>query len=182
MKYFLDTEFIERPNEIELISVGIYCLDDDSTFYAESTNFNEDKADDWVKENVLSNLKFYNKGAMPFNSSKTKSSLTDNKTKTEVFGNNLFIKEELLKYIGEDKNPEFYAYYADYDWVVFCWLFGKMIDLPENFPMYCRDIKQMMDERDLDDTMKPEQNGTEHNALDDAIYDAELYEWVITQD
>lgn len=43
--------------------------------------------------------------------------------------------------------PEFYAYYADYDWVVFCWLFGKMIDLPKGFPMYCKDLKQMMDDK-----------------------------------
>ena len=45
------------------------------------------------------------------------------------------------------KNPEFYAYYADYDWVVFCWLFGKMMDLPKGFPMYCKDLKQMLDEK-----------------------------------
>lgn len=42
--------------------------------------------------------------------------------------------------------PEFYGYYADYDWVVFCWLFGLMIDLPNGFPKYCRDLKQMLDE------------------------------------
>lgn len=45
-----------------------------------------------------------------------------------------------------DEEVEFYAYYADYDWVVFCWLFGRMIDLPKGFPMYCRDLKQMLDE------------------------------------
>lgn len=43
-------------------------------------------------------------------------------------------------------NPKFYAYYADYDWVAFCWLFGKMMDLPKGFPMYCRDLKQIVDE------------------------------------
>lgn len=43
---------------------------------------------------------------------------------------------------------EFYAYYADYDWVVFCWLFGKMMDLPNGFPMYCKDLKQMLDEKE----------------------------------
>ncbi len=42
---------------------------------------------------------------------------------------------------------EFYAYYADYDWVVFCWLFGKRIDLPKGFPMYCSDLKQMLNEK-----------------------------------
>lgn len=41
--------------------------------------------------------------------------------------------------------PEFYGYYADYYWVVFCWLFGRMIDLPKGFPMYCIDLKQMLD-------------------------------------
>jgi hypothetical protein len=43
--------------------------------------------------------------------------------------------------------PEFYAYYADYDWVAFCWLFGKMMDLPNGFPMYCIDLKQSLDEK-----------------------------------
>lgn len=46
-----------------------------------------------------------------------------------------------------NNKPEFYGYYADYDWVVFCWLFGYMIDLPKGFPMYCKDLKQIMDER-----------------------------------
>jgi len=41
--------------------------------------------------------------------------------------------------------PEFYAYYADYDWVVFCWLFGSMMNIPKGFPMYCNDLKQDLD-------------------------------------
>lgn len=52
------------------------------------------------------------------------------------------------KRFGWSKEPnEFYAYYADYDWVAFCSLFGKMIDLPEGFPMYCKDLKQGLDEK-----------------------------------
>lgn len=43
--------------------------------------------------------------------------------------------------------PQFYGYYSAYDHVVFCWLFGKMIDLPKGFPMYCNDLKQTFDER-----------------------------------
>jgi hypothetical protein len=42
--------------------------------------------------------------------------------------------------------PEFYGYFADYDWVVFCSLYGTMMDLPKGFPKYCRDLKQMFDE------------------------------------
>ena len=54
-----------------------------------------------------------------------------------------------LDFTKQEATPEFYAYYADYDWVVFCWLFGRMIDLPEGFPMYCRDLKQMLDDKPL---------------------------------
>lgn len=42
--------------------------------------------------------------------------------------------------------PEFYAYFANYDWVLFCSLFGDMNALPKGFPFYCRDLKQMLDE------------------------------------
>ncbi len=96
-------------------------------------------------------------------------------------------------------DTEFYAYYADYDWVVFCWIFGRMIDLPKGFPMYCKDLKQMSDE--LYDRKKKEyqvNNKTgafinelknhpqyprqvnEHNALDDARWNFELYKFINT--
>jgi hypothetical protein len=48
-----------------------------------------------------------------------------------------------LKY----NEPKFYGYFADYDWVAFCWLFDKMMDLPKGFPMYCIDLKQILDEK-----------------------------------
>jgi hypothetical protein len=89
--------------------------------------------------------------------------------------------------------PEFYGYYADYDWVVFCWLFGKMIDLPKGFPMYCVDLKQEMER--LNETLgcnKDHKEGSykikehkgypkqenEHNALADAKWNKELYEFL----
>lgn len=51
-----------------------------------------------------------------------------------------------IKYQGK-RDIQFYGYYSDYDWVVFCWLFGKMIDLPKGFPMYCIDLQQTLDEK-----------------------------------
>ncbi len=51
----------------------------------------------------------------------------------------------LLAFFG--KEPEIYGYYADYDWVLLCSLFGRMIDLPKGFPMYCIDLKQIIDEK-----------------------------------
>ena len=95
---------------------------------------------------------------------------------------------------------EFYAYYGSYDWVAFCWLFGKMIDLPKGFPMYCNDLKQIMDEKantlnegwdvpisevKLEDKIKhlksfanyPKQSN-EHNALADAKWNKKLYDFL----
>lgn len=116
------------------------------------------------------------------------------------------IKERKLIHIFDNK-PVFYGYYADYDWVVFCWLFGKMIDLPTSFPMFCIDLKQMFDEK-LDnlkfstrlrlgilggfkgelplktkiDIVKkhrdyPKQEN-EHSAIDDARWNKELYNFI----
>ena len=42
--------------------------------------------------------------------------------------------------------PHFHGYFSDYDWVVFCWIFGTMNEKPDPFPFYCRDMKQTMDE------------------------------------
>lgn len=56
-------------------------------------------------------------------------------------------KESPCANVYDFKNIEFYGYYADYDWVVFCWLFGKMNNLPAGFPYYAKDLKQIMDEK-----------------------------------
>jgi hypothetical protein len=86
------------------------------------------------------------------------------------------IRKELLAFIGNDK-PEFWAYYADYDHVVLCQLFGTMMDLPEGWPMYTCDIKQLCDS--LGNIELPEQKKGEHNALEDARWNKEAYEFLI---
>jgi len=95
--------------------------------------------------------------------------------------------------------PKFYAYYADYDWVAFCWLFGKMMNLPKGFPMYCRDLKQDYDFFNANFIERKKQNAVgnihksinelkdfkdypkqenEHNALDDARWNKKLHEFL----
>jgi hypothetical protein len=73
--------------------------------------------------------------------------------------------------------PEFWAWYADYDWVALCQLYGTMMDLPKGWPMYCRDFKQTSDEQGL----KIVQDETSiHNALYDAQWLANTFmeRWV----
>ena len=173
MKYYLDTEFIEAPNFIELISIGIKC-EDGRTFYAESTCFDERKASQWVKENVISKLRFHNNPEQ-----KRFSNINLGTPHIEVFGPLSLISDSVKRFVAYGKGePEFWGYYADYDWVVFCWLFGSMVDLPKNFPMYCRDLKQLMD--DLGETTKPEQEN-EHNALADAEWNESLHKFLNMQ-
>ena len=142
MRYYIDTEFIEYPCTIDLISIGIVA-EDGRQMYAVSSQFYESKASDWVKENVISRL-----GGGP-RYSRTR------------------IKEMILNFVGNN-TPEFWGYYADYDWVVFCWLFGRMVDLPYKFTRYCKDFKQSMDEWGLTKKDLPTMSKTVHHALDDA--------------
>lgn len=106
-------------------------------------------------------------------------------------------------YFENRSNPKFYGYYSDYDWVVFGWLFGRMIDLPKGFPMYCIDLQQTLDELQESENVSYEHelncNGVtvnslkiiknlsnypkqtnEHNALADARWNYELYKFLNT--
>lgn len=95
-------------------------------------------------------------------------------------GSGMSAIEMATKYeiLDKSKEPEFYGYYSGYDWVAFCWIFGKMIQLPKGFPMYCKDLKQMMDEKGLTKEWKkincPDPDG-QHNALVDAKWNLKLF-------
>jgi len=126
---------------------------------------------------------------------------TNKQIKTEISQFTLDPNEELYnEWLGtsdeyfeillneEGTKAEFYAYYADYDWVVFCWLFGNMMNLPKSFPMYCNDLKQLLDEEyRLVGNYKlglkahpnfPKQKN-EHNALSDARWNKSLHDFLI---
>ncbi len=158
MKYFIDTEFQENGKTIELISIGIVC-EDGRKFYAESSDYDLSKANEWLKENVVPKLWYIGK--------KTDSvSLVGDIE--GGFLSNAEIAEKLTKFV-KGPDVEFWGYYSDYDWVVTCWLFGLMINLPENWPMYCNDLKQHMVQNKIERKILPE-NDNDHNALDDAIW------------
>lgn len=234
MRYFLDTEFIEGFHKplfgksrhfIDLISIGI--VDDHGNeFYSISSEYDYEKADVWVKENVI--MPLYRETVHgdqrnlhePNNFHKffgrtNKEIMCDiilwmynNEYQHWLDSTAEFIERGIKFGWGGDVNHEFYAYYADYDWVLFCSLFGRMIDLPHGFPMYCRDLKQMLDERlakkhieDYTDIPLPAYAGkqlktleeklayikaqpdypkqdNEHSALDDAKWNKKLFKFI----
>lgn len=87
----------------------------------------------------------------------------------------IFNNKDALWALELDQEPEIWGYYADYDWVVLCQLFGTMMDLPKGFPMYCRDLKQECDR--LGNPRLPEQE-VEHNALADAYWNKKAWEFL----
>jgi hypothetical protein len=169
MKYFYDIEFIEDGKTIDLISIGIVA-DDGREYYAISTQFNPKKASDWVVENVIKKLPI----RYPL--------VTDTdeiKLQSLAWRNRNRIREDILNFCNKTKygTPEFWAYYADYDHVALCQLFGKMIDLPKGWPMYTNDVKQFCDSKG--NPRLPEQDpSSEHSALADAKWTKEAYEFL----
>jgi len=150
MRTFFDCEFIEDGRTIELLSIGAI-RDDGLTYYAEIAETDRTRADDWVKENVLPHL-------------------------TGPVLPRAEIASSLLAFAGN--SPEWWAYYADYDWVALCQLYGRMIDLPAGWPMYCRDLKQLADECGNPDLKVIPMFGAEHNALSDAWWVRDAYQYL----
>jgi hypothetical protein len=155
MRYYLDTEFIEDGKTIDLISIGIVA-EDGRCLYACSTDADLSRADDWVRENVIKQLPPRESTAW--------------KTREQI-------RDSIIRFVLCDNAIEFWAYFADYDWVAFCQLFGRMIDLPAGFPMFCRDVKQVAVElpESVTDQLKPK-NDAEHDALADASWTMKYHE------
>lgn len=162
-RFFYDTEFIEYPprlkdgrsrkGTIDLISIGIVS-EEGKAFYAINSHFDPTMANQWVTDNVLSKL--------PERESPEWMSLPA-------------IKKKVLDFLrpSEDDPVELWAYYADYDHVALCWLFGAMIELPEGMPMLTMDLKQLA--QHLGDPDLPEQGEGEHDALEDAKWNLEVF-------
>jgi hypothetical protein len=160
MKYYIDTEFNERGHEhpIELISIAIVAEDDRELYRTLADGWSTAHANDWVRANVLPHIHAQNVRTSREN-----------------------VARAIKILVGSDPSPEFWGYYADYDWVLFCQLFGAMVDLPKGFPMFCRDLIQEAKRLGLADEMKAAVPivGTAHNALDDARNIKARHEWLM---
>jgi 3'-5' exoribonuclease Rv2179c-like domain len=152
MRYWFDTEFIEDGKTIDLLSIGIVC-EDGREFYAQNRDADLDKASDWVRENVFPGLR---------------------DASDEQIQHRGEIASSLIKFVTGE--PEIWAYYGDYDWVVLCQLFGTMMNLPQGWPMFAMDVKQLCISKG--NPRLPKQDSAEHNALNDARWTKEAWEFL----
>lgn len=222
--------FSKKFNTIELISIAIIS-EDNREYYAISKDFDIKAAwnNKWLRSNVLipihtelatkENNPIYEEYLITYKSlytliNKYGKSNTQIAQEIQLFTQFEFQKivpklvddEYLEAAIKNNKyKPEFYGYYSDYDWVVFCWLFGRMIDLPKGFPKFCIDLKQDYDKKlnhilhekeemkirnfkhnpcleinTLNDYSNYPKQTNEHNALADARWNFELYKFLKT--
>lgn len=177
-RYFFDTEFLEDGHTIELISIGIVC-EDGREFYAVNKDFSRVRvfSDPWLLENVVPHLpvkKILDNEPWSYSNMDEDYSHPAWMPRREIaraickftLPPTLDPQDPLpQQYMDEWSRPEWWAYYADYDWVALCQLFGRMIDLPSGWPMYCRDLKQLADQLGVKFT---KQIFGEHHALSDA--------------
>lgn len=136
MKYALDTEFIDTPTASECLSLALVAADG-RELYVEFP-YSESEITPWLRQHVVRMLG----------------------TEKVSFKQ---AAQQIRKFVGGSKSdvPEFWAYYAAYDWYWFCRVFGGFMKLPHHYPHLVRDFAYT--QNDL-----PNVSGPEHFALNDA--------------
>lgn len=144
-RYFYDTEFIEDGTTVELVSIGIVC-EDGREYYAISSEFNPDKAIGWVRKNVLDKLPG---------------------PADRAWRSRAQIRADLTEFFkcGAGR-VDLWAWYAAYDHVVLCQLWGAMPALPRSIPRFTKEIRQLWEDAGYPPI--PDAGPDQHNALYDA--------------
>jgi hypothetical protein len=155
-RYFYDCEFIEDGRTIDLVSIGV--VDETGReFYAVSTEFDESRAITWVRRNVLAKL------PPPADS---------------AWRSRERIRADLLAFLTEPGDEiELWAWYAAYDHVVLCQLWGAMPALPRTIPRFTNELRQRWADRG-----RPPLPGAprdQHDALADARHN--LARWRVLE-
>jgi 3' exoribonuclease, RNase T-like len=155
-RYFYDCEFVEDGRVVDLVSIGV--VDESGReFYAISTEFDPTQAIPWVRRNVLDKLPG---PADPAWKSRER------------------IRTELLAFLTEPgEEIELWAWYAAYDHVALCQLWGAMPALPRPIPRFTKDLRQLWD--DLDRPTLPGAGKDQHDALADARHN--LARWKVME-
>jgi 3' exoribonuclease, RNase T-like len=151
---YIDTEFIQHAQGIELVSIGLVKVSGES-YYAISNGFRAELASVWVQENVLAQLE------------------------TDVPRKSLAqIKQEIPVFVGNQVG-EFWGYFVTCDWYLMLQLYGGLPALPYNLPTYCRELRQEIDRLRLTEKDLPTRQNS-HHALADAQWCREVHERVMS--
>lgn len=177
MRYFYDLEFIDDGKTIELISLGIVA-EDGREYYVQNRECKFRRASAWVRANVYPHLSHFDNARL-----RPHDGYYDGPAARAVWRSRRWIAEDVRRFCDPERygKPELWGYYAAYDHVALCQLFGPMMALPDGFPMWTHDLMQYRESLGLDYLPFPLQAESEHNALADARWNKQSYEWLVGQ-
>ena len=182
MKIFFDTEFTGLHKNTTLISIGL--IDENNrTFYGEFSDYYECQCDEWIKENVIKNLRWSKDGPV-------ENFVNINVEGWEAYGDKNYIKTVLQDWLSKYDEVELISDVCHYDMVLFIDIWGGAFDIPRCINPACHDINQDIaryyefSEKEAFDFSREEllQNnaitieGDKHNSLYDAKVIKKIYE------
>ena len=135
MLLFFDMEFTGLRQNTTPISLGIVS-EDGKKFYAEFTDYDESQCNDWIKENVIKNLKLAGMGVGV-------SDTDENPPLRIVMGDKRYIRQEANEWLRQFNKIQFVSDVCHYDFVLLIDLLtngGTALDLPENISAVCHDL------------------------------------------
>lgn len=187
MRIYYDTEFLEEEVNgvptISLISIGAV-REDGATYYAVNRDMPVARIlkHKWLMENVWPYLPTVEVppvgGNRPRGNVKPTQKLNELHSDVKILDR---IAAEVHQFFTYDRRPpEMWAYYGAYDHVRLMWLWGRMIDRPSNIPMWTNDLRQEMYRLGISSEVTdfPEQEANLHKAIDDAMWNKRLHEFL----
>lgn len=159
MRFFLDTEFHDRPEGTDLLSLGLVAADG-RELYRVSADYDRAAADanPWLAANVLPLLDRDGEPApVPLAT----------------------IAQDVAAFCAacdDGRRPEVWAWNGAYDFYLLAKLFGRLLDVPAAVPTLFLDLKQWA--RSLGNVTVPAQGADVHHALADARHDLATWAWL----
>lgn len=177
---YFDTEFTGLHQETTLISIG--CITEEGrTFYAELTDYDSSQVNDWLKENVFTNLKYISLEG------NVESFVRKDVNEYVVVGDKEYVKNAFWEWIKmiKYKSIRMYSDCLSYDWVLFNTYFADnkngMNDLKNihYIPLdLCTDLYRSKIDPDInrEEFSEYKEEIEKHNALFDAKIIKACYE------
>jgi hypothetical protein len=181
VRYFYDTEFLERGPEhpISFISIGMVA-DDGRELYAIDWDapLEAIRQHDWLMENVVPSLPL-----RLVESPGLRRTMLAWDVKHPDWPR-VMPRKMIAMAVAEFLNAgeeaaELWGWYSAYDHVALAQLFGTMVDLPPCVPMWTNDLRQ--EAARVGNPRVPFTPDGEHNALADARWNREVAAWLKTR-
>ena len=178
IKIFLDAEFTGLTQGTTLFSLALVTEYEGLELYAEFTDYDESQLNDWLRDNVISNLLMDGSSTNKYfitQPNRVKGSDPLDRVKIEIKGSTNYILENLLQWLNQfDEGIEIWGDVLAYNWVLFCELFDGALNLPKNVHYIPNDFATLLKERNLNPDLDRVKfaaiklNKSEHNSLYDA--------------